>query len=144
MKRTLMKLIIPVLALLYGSEVMACKLAPAAYDLKAFLAKAATNGEVVFAGRVISVTTSEDGKVHRMTLKTQRWWRGRPREEVVVLGRTGTMPGTDCQGVFDFRARVDSTVLIVGEERGAEVYASGPLSREINIEQLPQELRESR
>lgn len=56
-----MKFIILVLALLYGSEVMACSLDPRVYDLKAFLAKS-KNGDVVFTGRVVSVTTSEDGR----------------------------------------------------------------------------------
>lgn len=138
-----MKLIILVLALLYGSEVKACSLDPMAQDLKAFLAKS-TNGDVVFTGRVVSVTTSNDGRAHRITVKAERWWRGRPRAEVVVLGRTGTMLGTSCEGVFDFSAPVDSAVLIVGEERGTEVNASGLLSRRIDIKQLPQELKDSR
>ncbi|MGF6182624.1 hypothetical protein ABIB42_003659 [Massilia sp. UYP32] len=138
-----MKFIILVLALLYGSEVMACSLDPRVYDLKAFLAKS-KNGDVVFTGRVVSVTTSEDGKAHRITVKAERWWRGHPRENVVVLGRTGTMLGTSCEGVFDFSPPVDSTVLIVGEERGAEIHALLPISGKIDTEQLPQELKDSR
>ena len=137
-----MKGMIAVFALLAGAQASACKLAPEAYDLNALLA-GAKSGDVVFAGRVMSVATSEDGKAHRMTLKVEKWWKGQPREEVVVLAKTGTMPGTSCQGAFDFSSRVDATVLIVGEERGAEVHASGPLSREIDMKHLPQALRQS-
>lgn len=134
-----MKLIIPLLALLYASDLTACRLGPPAYDLRTSFTES-KDAAVAFRGRVESVTPSENGELKRITIEAGRWWKGRPRERVVVIGSSGTMAGTDCEGVFDFTARVGSTVLIVGEERSGEIYPSGLLSRQENIAKLPQAL----
>ena len=138
-----MKLIISLIALLCAPDVTACKLASSAYDLKAFFSESKDDA-VAFAGRVESVTPSENGKLQRITIVAGRWWRGHPRERVVVIGSSGTMSGTDCEGVFDFTTRVGSTVLIIGKERSGEIYPSGLLSREENMVKLPQALEQLR
>lgn len=143
LKENYVRLVISLVVLLCASDVTACKLAPSAYDLTAFLAKS-KDAAVVFAGRVESVTPAGNGKLQMITIEAGRWWRGLPRERVVVIGSSGNMAGTDCAGVFDFIARVGSTVLIVGTEESGKIYPSGLLSREENLAKLPQALEQLR
>lgn len=83
----------------------ACKLAAEAYVLEAFLASD-TPGKVVFTARVRSVATKHLNtgmSLQEIKLETGQWFRGQPRKHVHARGAMGTMPGTSCEGQFDFR-----------------------------------------
>lgn len=113
-----MKYLISLCIALASSGAMAGKVVTSPDDLARTLGDPSPH-RVVFTGRVTAVDTTVDPAAPRITLQTAQWWRGTPRPTVVVLGAFQAAPGTSCEGVFDFTARVGATMLIIGEEEGA-------------------------
>jgi len=115
---------------------MACKLAPSSYDLDAFLVQ---NGKdaVVFRAQVMSAQFENPGDRQHIAFRTAQWWRGRPRAEVKAQGQRHSMPGTSCEGQFDFIVEPGSEWLIIGEERNGVVFPSALLSVRLNGQVIP-------
>ena len=131
-------------ALLLGGQAHACKLAPDAYDLSAFISSDRPN-KVVFQGEVESVTTdapNKDGeKVQIIHFKLNRWWVGRAREKVSAHGVMGRARGTSCAGEFDFTVKNREVWLIAGYEENGIIYPSPQLSRILTNGRLPADAR---
>ncbi len=126
-----------------ATPAIACKLGAEAYDLKVFLSSPKPN-KVVFLGQVKSIENSLKSKERLPTQKIQfqaeRWWHGRAREVVEAEGNVGTLKGTDCEGVFDFKVEFGEEWLIVGFEEAGTIRPSGLLSKRISNHKLPPEV----
>jgi len=122
------------------SPAQACKLAPEAYDLSAYLSSSQPN-KVVFQAEVESATmgakTKDGGNVQIIRLKPSRWWFGQAREHVSARGLKGSAPGSSCAGMFDFMVEAREVWLIAGYEENGVIYPSPHLSRPLPNGRLP-------
>ena len=119
-------------ALVLCARAQACKLAPEAYDLSAYISSDQPN-KVVFQAEVESATMdaeAKDGaKVQIIRFKPSRWWLGQARENVGARGMKGSAAGTSCAGMFDFTVKTGEVWLIAGYQKNGVIYPSSHLSR---------------
>lgn len=133
-------------ALVLCSQARACKLAPKAYDLSAYLSSDQPN-KVVFQAEVESVTmdanAKNNSKIQIIRFKPSRWWLGQARQKVIARGVTGSVPGTSCAEMFDFTVKTREVWLIAGYEENGVIYPSPHLSRLLPNGRLPADARKA-
>ena len=143
MKLVLRFALIGTMMLGFGQGAAACKLSPAASDLRLFLADRKPL-QVVFVARVERLEAFDGGagvrSAQRITFRATAWWRGASRQIVNAVGFVEEPRGTSCDGVFDFAVKANEEWLIVGTEEGGVVRPSHLLSVRLQQSMLPPEV----
>lgn len=100
---------------------------------------------VVFQGVVVSVTetTNVDGSSNQeIEFRAVRWFSGAQQTSATVMGATGILRGTDCEGVFDFSAEKGQEWLIFGQRSQGRIIPNKQLSTRLTDGKIPSLLLE--
>lgn len=113
--QNIIKILLLISILFVSYPTLACK--PLIYPISYYVQEQ-VSGQVIFLGKVVSVEEKKDkdGVVYQtIEFTPTRWFGGEKKGIFKVSGVIGTMHGTDCEGVFDFSAKVGEEWLIFGQ-----------------------------
>ena len=120
---------------LIPSESLACT--PAVESARVFVQHAPSDA-VGFTGKVVAIAQKKGsayGTPLIVTVKTEKWFLGRPQKIMLVDGYiTSNAANNPCGGVFDFHPQVGSKVVIFGHVskgtvRRSSIYGTLPRVR---------------